>query len=73
MHARILLGRGETCCLQGDLVLICLALQSVIKQLLAYSSYTLVVFLTCCLSFPQHVELLYLTRAGASSELCLLS
>lgn len=33
LHAQILLGRGESCCLQGDLLLISLALQSIIKQL----------------------------------------
>ena len=72
-RARILLGRGETCCLRGDLQLICLALQSIIKQLLAHSSCTLVVFLTHCLSLPQHIKLLYLTKAVASSGLCLLN
>lgn len=67
------LARIKTCCLQGDLVLICLALQSVIKQFLARASYRLVVFLTCCLYFPQRIKLLYSTRAVASSELRLLN
>lgn len=73
VHARILLGRGEICCLQGDLLLICLTLQSVTKQLLVHSNYMSVVFLTRRLSFPQHIKLLYLTRAVAASELCLLN
>lgn len=59
VHVRILFGKGETCSLQDDLLLICLALQSVIRQLLALSSYTLVVFLTCCLSFPQCIIVYY--------------
>lgn len=52
VRVHILLGKGETYCLQGDLLLICLALKSVIKKLWVYSSLSS--FLAHCFSSSAH-------------------